>query len=235
MGWVYMLAFVESGWPMKKKISAMVVGVGGIGCPAILSLARSGVSKIYMVDDDYVEASNLPRQLWHLPEDLGKAKVDSAYEKLSPLFPKVSFEPLFLRVDERNADTLFAAQELILDGTDSAESKLFFSDVAVRHARLLVSAGATGWKGQLMRIEPGGPCLRCAFSGDMKACAPPSQVGILGPMAGLLGFWAAALAQAPCSSQGAGALYWIDALRWRTGVLHIEKDKQCCCNEHPLL
>jgi adenylyltransferase/sulfurtransferase len=215
---------------MKKRISAMVIGVGGIGCPAILSLAQAGVSKIHLVDDDCVEASNLPRQLWHLPGDLGKPKVDSAYEKLSELFPAVSFEPLFLRVDESNAATLFATQDFVVDATDSSASKRLFSDVAVRHARVLISAGVAGWRGQLMRIEPGGPCLRCAFPGEIPEEASASQMGILGPMAGLLGFWAATLAQAPLGAT-AGAAYWVDARRWRTGVLHIEKNPHCHCNE----
>jgi adenylyltransferase/sulfurtransferase len=216
---------------MKKKISALVVGVGGMGCPAILSLAQSGVSKICMADEDYVEASNLPRQLWHLPEDLGKPKVDSAYEKLSRQFPKVSFEPLFLRVDEGNAAALFAAHNLLIDATDSAQSKLLFSDIAARHAHVLVSAGVTGWLGQVMRIEPGGPCLRCAFPGGVREGALPSQVGVLGPMAGLLGFWAAALAHAPPASGGEAFMHWVDARRWRTGVLRIEKDGECRCGE----
>jgi adenylyltransferase/sulfurtransferase len=217
---------------MKKRISAMVVGVGGLGCPAILSLAHSGVSKIYMVDDDCVEASNLPRQLWHLPGDLGKPKVDSACEKLRRQFPEVSFEPLFLRVGEGNAATLFATAEFVIDATDSPASKLLFSDIATRHARVLVSAGVAGWRGQVMRITPGGPCLRCAFPGDTQGEDLATPEGVLGPMAGLLGFWAAALAQAPLAEGAvAGAVYWVDARRWRTGVLRIEKNTHCRCAE----
>jgi len=216
---------------MKKRISAMVVGVGGIGCPALLSLAQSGVRSICMVDDDCVEASNLPRQLWHWPEDLGKPKVDSAYEKLSKLFPKVLFEPLFLRVEEKNAAKLFSTKDVVIDATDSPDSKLLFSDIAARHECLLVSTGVAGWKGQAMRIAPGGPCLRCAFPGGMQGATPPSQLGVLGPLAGVLGFWAAALVHAPAAPAGEAAMHWIDARHWRTGVLRIEKDGQCLCNE----
>ena len=183
-----------------------------------------------MVDDDFVEASNLPRQLWHLPEDLGKPKVDSAYEKLSRQFPEVSFEPLRLRVDKENAATLFSREDVVIDATDSPDNKLLFSQLATRHARLFVSAGVAGWMGQVMRIEPGGPCLRCAFPGDTQKLASPSQLGVLGPMAGVLGFWAAALVEAPPSPEGEASLHWIDARRWRTGVLRIEKDSQCPCN-----
>jgi len=216
---------------MKKRISALVIGAGGIGCPAMLSLAHLGVDRICMVDDDCVEASNLPRQLWHWPEDIGKAKVDSACEKLSLQFPRVSFEPLLLRVDKSNAAALFAAQDVVIDATDSPESKWLFADIATRHGHLLVSAGVAGWVGQVMRIEPSGPCLRCAFSGPAAAGPSPGQLGVLGPMAGLLGFWAAALAHAPLGNKGEAALHWVDARRWRTGVLRIEKDSQCGCNQ----
>jgi len=215
---------------MKKRMSAMVMGAGGIGCPAILALAQSGVRKICMVDNDHVEASNLPRQLWHLPGDIGKPKVDSAYEKLRELFPKVSFEPLFLRVDEGNAAGLFATQDVVVDATDSPQSKLLFSDIAARHGHLLVSAGVAGWRGQAMRVEGGGPCLRCAFPEGVRG-AVSSSLGVLGPMAGLLGFWAAALVHAPSAPRGEAFLHWVDARRWRTGILRIEKDEQCPCNE----
>ena len=216
---------------MKKRMSALVIGAGGLGCPALLSLAQSGVSHICMADNDCVEASNLPRQLWHLPADVGKPKVASAHEKLSHLFPKLSLEPLFLKVEEGNAAALFAAHDVVVDATDSPESKLLFSDMAVRHARLLVSAGAAGWKGQAMRIERGGPCLRCAFPEGVGGGVPPSQLGILGPLAGLLGFWAAALVHAPPAVDGVASMHWLDARRWRTGVLRIEKDSHCVCSE----
>jgi len=182
-----------------------------------------------MVDNDYVEASNLPRQLWHLPEDLGKRKVDSAREKLSERFLGILFESLFLKVDEGNAAALFSAYDMVVDATDTLESKLLFSDIAVREGGLLVSAGATGWRGQVMRIEPGGPCLRCVFSGGGGGGGGGG--GILGPMAGLMGFWAASLVHKPLGGGGVGRLYWVDALRWRTGVLHIEKDSRCGCQE----
>ncbi|MCL2625615.1 MAG: HesA/MoeB/ThiF family protein [Cystobacterineae bacterium] len=214
---------------MKKGMRALVVGAGGIGCPAILSLAHGGVSKICIADDDYVEASNLPRQLWHWPEDLGRPKVDSACEKLSKRFPGVSFEPLFLRVDGGNAAALFAEHPVVVDATDALESKLLFSDIAARGGRVLISAGAAGWRGQVMRIEPGGSCLRCLFPEPVQEGVLPRQAGILGPLAGLLGFRAAAMVHKPLGL-GRGTLHWIDALSWRTGVMHIEKSPQCPCH-----
>jgi molybdopterin-synthase adenylyltransferase len=167
--------------------SALIVGVGGLGCPVSLGLAQRGIKKLILVDDDTVQLSNLHRQLWHHQADVGRLKVESAAAKIRTHFPMLEVEAKACRADPKNLDGLSAEADVVFDCTDGASTKLMLSDFAARTQKTLIYAGVIRFEGLVMRIAAGGPCLRCLFeaiSDDAPTCA---QAGILGSMAGVVG------------------------------------------------
>jgi len=217
--------------PLQESV--LVIGVGGLGCPASLALAVSGVRNIALVDPDRVALSNLPRQLWYRSSDIGKLKVESAALRLRRTFPQVRVEPIALRVDQGNVDSLLRAHSIAIDATDGVETKFLLSDAAVRCGVPLVYGGVLGMRGQAMLIAPGGPCLRCLFESPPAGDDAPScsEAGVLGSVAGIVGALQAAMAvQALDHFAGAGKLVSFDgrSLRQRTVELRRAADCPVC-------
>ncbi len=174
----------------------LMVGAGGLGCPASLALAHAGVGHLTLVDPDRVDVTNLHRQLWHRTSDVGWLKAESAAAGLARAFPHLSVEALAERVGTNNAEALFRAHDVVIDATDGTATKFFLSDVAVLTGVPLVYGGVLRMQGQAFRIDPDGPCLRCLYEAPPPPDAVPTcaQAGVLGSMAGLVGALQALLA-----------------------------------------
>jgi adenylyltransferase/sulfurtransferase len=193
----------------------LVVGVGGLGCPAAAYLVGAGVGTVGLVDGDVVEESNLHRQILHSTVRVGMTKVDSAMVALSSsvhhhtstalklisfesLNPTVKLSPHISRLTPKSATSTFRDYDLVLDCTDTPASRYLISDTCVLLGKPLVSASALRIDGQLMVLNnpplppgntSGGPCYRCVFP---KPPPPESVVscgdgGILGPVVGVMG------------------------------------------------
>ena len=218
----------------------LVVGAGGLGCPASLALARAGVGRLTLVDPERVEVSNLPRQLWHRSSDVGRLKVESAPRGLLRAFPSLSVETLAERVEERNAEALFRAHDAVVDATDGTATKLFLSDVAVSTGVRLVYGGVLRMQGQAMRVEPGGPCLRCVYEEEPSAEAVPTcaQAGVLGAMAGWVGALQALLVLEGEKGSGPGEalLHVLDGATLRGRQVRVRRSPECagCSRPRPL-
>lgn len=177
------------------EASVLIVGLGGLGCPAAAYLAGAGVGTIGLMDGDTVEASNLHRQIIHNTSTIGKYKVDSALEYLRQLNPRPTYRryPSHLRPDY--AVAIFSRYSLILDCTDHPTSRYLISDAAVLARKPVVSASALGLEGQLLVLNDHysrrwrGYCYRCVHP---KPPSPDTVVscsegGILGPVVGVMG------------------------------------------------
>jgi adenylyltransferase/sulfurtransferase len=193
----------------------LVVGVGGLGCPAAAYLVGAGVGTVGLVDGDVVEESNLHRQILHSTVRVGMTKVESAMVALSSsvhhhtstalklisfesLNPTVKLSPHISRLTPKSATSTFRDYDLVLDCTDTPASRYLISDTCVLLGKPLVSASALRIDGQLMVLNnpplppgntSGGPCYRCVFP---KPPPPESVVscgdgGILGPVVGVMG------------------------------------------------
>lgn len=212
-------------------LRALIVGVGGLGCPASLVLARAGIGALTLVDPDVVDATNLHRQLWHSERDLGRAKVASASAKLCSQFPLLAVGAIRDRVTERNVDALFAAHEVVIDGTDGTDAKFLLSDAAVRTGVPLVYGGVLRLQGQAMVISPGGPCLRCLFEAPPSADELPTcaQAGVLGSMAGVIGALQGQLALgAPALiSDGQSTLHTFDGAAFSGRRIAVKRAPDC--------
>lgn len=207
--------------------SVLIVGAGGLGCPVSLALARAGVARLTLVDDDVVDVSNLHRQPWHHLADVGRPKVESAASKLRSAFPRLEVEARRERLTETNAEALFRAHALVIDATDGVNTKFLLSDAAVLTGTTLIYGGVLRFEGLALRIERGGPCLRCLFErppDDVPTCA---QAGVLGSMAGLVGGLQAELALTPLEQPGVSLLRVVDGASLTFRAVRVRRRVDC--------
>jgi molybdopterin-synthase adenylyltransferase len=211
----------------QNKTKVLIVGCGGLGCPVALALARSGRCDLTLMDDDVVERSNLHRQPWHHENDVGRLKVDSAFEKLRAQFPKTDLEAIAARLDANNGPALFARHDVVIDASDGIQTKFLLSQLAVETQVCLVHAGALRFEGLAMRIEETGPCLRCLFD-EMPDDAPTcSQSGVLGSLVGVIGALVAELALVSNEAPGWSWLHLFDGLSLSMRRVKVKKRPDC--------
>ncbi|EJT72325.1 hypothetical protein GGTG_09191 [Gaeumannomyces tritici R3-111a-1] len=183
-----------------KASAVLVVGAGGLGCPAAAYLAGAGVGTVGLVDGDVVEASNLHRQIAHSTSRIGMHKVDSAIAYLRDLNPLPTYNAHREHLTPQNAEAIMSRYDLVLDCTDHPAARYLVSDACVLLGKPLVSASALRTDGQLMVLNTppappggsdtgGGPCYRCVFPRPPPADAILScgEGGILGPVVGVMG------------------------------------------------
>jgi molybdopterin/thiamine biosynthesis adenylyltransferase len=171
-----------------RDASVLVVGAGALGSPVALYLAGAGVGRLGIVDSDVVELSNLHRQPLHFTPDVGERKAESAGAKLRFLNPEVLVETYPVRLDESNAGGLVAGQDLVVDCSDSFETRYAVNAACCDAGIDLIEGGVVGWSGLVMTVRPGrSACYRCAFPeppADAPSCA---DAGVVGPAAGVIG------------------------------------------------
>ncbi|KAH8602616.1 hypothetical protein B0O99DRAFT_498519 [Bisporella sp. PMI_857] len=180
-----------------KQAKVLIVGAGGLGCPAASYIAGSGVGTIGLVDGDTVETSNLHRQILHSTTRVGWKKVDSAISSLKSLNPNPIYIAHTEHISALNAESIVQQYDLVLDCTDNPASRYLISDICVLLRKPLVSASALRTDGQLIVLnspplpagQAGGPCYRCVFPKPPPAESVVScgDGGILGPVVGVMG------------------------------------------------
>ncbi|KAJ5204321.1 uncharacterized protein N7498_005200 [Penicillium cinerascens] len=181
-----------------RAAKVLLVGAGGLGCPAAQYLAGAGVGTLGLIDGDTVEISNLHRQVLHRWKNVGKYKVDSAIESLRELNPHPTYIAHRTHLTPDEAPAIFENYDLILDCTDNPATRYLISDTAVLMGKPLISASALRTEGQLVVLnnpprrpgdKEGGPCYRCVFpkpppADSVVSCA---DGGIIGPVVGTMG------------------------------------------------
>ena len=171
-----------------RDASVLVIGAGALGSPVALYLAGAGVGRLGIADDDAVELSNLHRQLLHFTPDIGVAKVESAAAKLRFVNPEIVVEPYQVRVDAATAPGLVEGQDLVIDCSDSFETRYAVNAACCAAGIDLVEGGVVGWNGLVMTIVPGRTsCYRCAFPTEPEDARSCAEAGVLGPAAGVIG------------------------------------------------
>lgn len=152
--------------------TAVVVGCGALGSAVATHLVRGGVGRLRLIDRDLVERRNLPHQVLYTEADAasGRLKAEAAAARLRELNTDVEVEGIVADLVPGNAVRLTAGADVLVDGTDTLESKLLLNDVAVSAAIPLVYAGCAGSEGSVMAIVPGStPCLRCLWPQPARA------------------------------------------------------------------
>jgi molybdopterin-synthase adenylyltransferase len=227
----------EIGGPGQKRLKSarvLVVGAGGLGSPAILYLAASGVGVIGVIDDDRVEASNLQRQIIHADGRIGMDKVQSAQMAVAALNPFVDLRPYKRRLTAENAADLIGDYDLVLDGSDNFDTRYLVNRVCVALGVPLISAAMTQWEGQISLYDParGGPCYECVFPtrpapGMVPSCA---EAGVAAPLPGVIGSLMAMEAVKTLTGAGEGLrgrLMIHDALYAETRVIGVKRREGC--------
>jgi adenylyltransferase/sulfurtransferase len=221
------LVLHELGGQGQQKLKAarvLVVGAGGIGSPVLLYLAAAGVGTLGVVDDDRVSLDNLQRQIAHGTGAVGQSKVESASAAVRHVNPNVAVEAHDVRLDARNAMELISRYDLVVDGSDNFPTRYLVSDACYFAKRTLVFAAVGPLDGYVTTLKPHErtgegspyPSYRCLFPeppppGTVANC---SEVGVLGPVVGVLGTLAATEAAKEIASLGeslAGRLLIYDA------------------------
>jgi len=164
--------------------------MGGLGVPALWSLARAGASRLTLVDPDPVELSNLSRQVIYRDRDIGTPKVEAAVRWLVERFPDIKVERHAVALDPSNAARLIDAHDFVIDATDSPVAKFLINDTCISTRTPFVYGGVVGMIGQAMTVIPTeSACIRCVFEtvpdeDEIQSCR---DAGIVGPVAGAIG------------------------------------------------
>jgi molybdopterin-synthase adenylyltransferase len=176
---------------MRSSKKILIVGVGGLGAPAAIAIARAhAVARLGLIDPDPVETSNLHRQVIYIGADVGRSKVEAAARHLREIDAELEIETIPLALEAANARAIIERFDFIIDGTDSPATKFLINDVALATATPFAYGGVLGTSGQVMTVIPGRTaCIRCLFEDapDPAEVASCREAGILGPVAGVIG------------------------------------------------
>lgn len=202
---------------------ALIIGAGGLGSPAAMYLACSGVGHITLVDDDTVDLTNLQRQIAHTTARVGQPKVASAAATLQSLNPLIQISAVQSRADAAFLDAHVARADVVLDCCDNFATRQAINAACVRHSKPLVSGAVIQFDGQISVYDPRSPqqpCYACVFPPD---AAPPeaqcATMGVFAPLVGIVGAVQAAEALKLITGVGrslAGRLLMLDgrAMEW---------------------
>jgi len=179
-----------NGQARLKAASVLVVGAGGLGCPALLYLTASGIGKIGVIDHDTVESSNLQRQVLYQTNDISKLKSPIVAEKLKDLNPYVKIKSYTDKLLPSNVTEIFEGFDIIIDGTDNFETRYLINDACVVLGKPFVYGAISRFEGQLSVFNyKNGPTLRCLFPEDDNSSNIPSCEinGVMGILPGMIG------------------------------------------------
>jgi sulfur-carrier protein adenylyltransferase/sulfurtransferase len=221
------------GQAKLAQAKVLVIGAGGLGSPALLYLAAAGVGTIGIVDFDVVELSNLQRQVVHADERVGMKKTESAAQTIRALNPDTKVVQHTEMLREDSVDRLIAGYDVVLDGTDTFETRYWLNDAAVRAAIPVVHASVFRFEGQLTVFVPfEGPCYRCLYPTPPPPELAPgcSVAGVLGVVPGVMGLLQATETVKLILGLGdplVGRLLVWDALDASFSELTLQRDPHC--------
>jgi molybdopterin/thiamine biosynthesis adenylyltransferase len=187
------LALTQVGAAGQERIgngTALLIGVGGIGCPAASYLAASGVGHLVLCDFDTVDATNLGRQILYGPGDIGKLKVEVAAARLTAINPDIEITSVNKRLDDEALAAYVGKADVVLDGSDNFATRFQVNDACVAASTCLISGAAIRLEGQLAEFGPDystSPCYRCLYKEADESLENCAGNGVLGPVPGAIG------------------------------------------------
>jgi len=219
----------------QKLIDAtvLIVGMGGLGCPAAMYLVASGVGHLVIADDDVVELTNLQRQVAHSQSMIGEPKVVSAQQTLLGLNPDLKITALQMRLEGENLSEAVSHADLVVDACDNYTTRFAINFACIEHGKPLVSGAAIRMEGQVAVFDsrsPTSPCYQCLYSQGDDEDASCSENGVIAPLVGIIGAVQAMEAIKLLTGIGeslTGRLLLLDAstLQWRE--MRLPRDSNC--------
>ena len=221
-----------AGQQSLMNSSALIIGMGGLGCPASMYLAAAGVGHITLADDDIVEVTNLQRQIAHSHSKLGEPKVKSAKSVLHGLNKDLEVTAVQERLEGRMLDEVVSNVDVVVECCDNFSTRFAVNRACLRHSKPLVSGAAIRMEGQVAVFDSrdsSSPCYQCLYSeGDQDETC--STNGIMSPVVGIIGSVLAMEAIKIISNLGktlTGRLMLLDAFTSQWREMRLLKDPSC--------
>ena len=225
--------FGEAGQRALGDATVMVVGLGGLGCPAALYLASSGVGRLLLNDFDVVDPTNLARQILYRDADVGKRKVDAAHDALAAANPAVELVRHDARLDAKALREVMAGADVVLDCSDNFGTRFSLNDACAATGTPLVSGSAIRFDGQVVSFsltDGRGPCYACLYDESGEALEDCAGNGVLAPMVATIGIMVAVEAVRRIAGIGpdaSGRLLRFDAHAFRWSESRFQRDPAC--------
>ena len=223
----------------KKILSSkvLIVGVGGLGSPAVEFLSRAGIGSLGIIDDDIISLSNLHRQSLYNTSDIGKLKVKIAKDKIKKINPNTKVTIYNIRLNNINFKKIINDYDYIVDGSDNFTTKFLLNDFCLKFKKTLVTGAISKFDGHIFTFNFKNkkiPCLRCFYqesniSNDLLNC---ESDGILGTVAGIVGTIQANEVLKKILNIGMGLdgyIFIIDLLHLKFRKVKLKKRKNCIC------
>jgi adenylyltransferase/sulfurtransferase len=232
----------EEGQAKLLQAKALLVGAGGLGCPAAYYLAAAGVGTLGIIDNDVVDLSNLQRQILHANDRVGTPKVESAKKTLEALNPDVKVIPYQAKLTSANIMEIIKDYDMVVDGSDNFPTRYLVNDACVLTGKPNVHGSIFQFEGQATVFYPGqGPCYRCLYPEPPPAELAPScaEAGVLGVLPGLIGVIEALEAIKLILGKGdglIGRLLCFNTLTMEINTLKLRRDPRCpMCGDKPTI
>ena len=225
--------FNEDSIEFLLESRILIVGAGGLGCPAALYLATAGVKNIRWVDPDKVDISNLPRQILFSENDLNIPKVIVGKRILKKIVPTLDVDAIEEKADETNLSKLSSGCNIVLDCTDRFKTRHLINKYCVKNKIPLVIGSAVGWSGQLMVVnssKQNTACYACVFEENQEFTDDPcGAFGIFSPLVGTVGLLQAgeAIKTLLEINQTTGKLLLLNALSLNFDRINLTKNINC--------
>ena len=182
--------FGIEGQQRLRQSSALIVGAGGLGCPAALYLGAAGVGSLSIADADVVDLTNLQRQIGHDTDSIGQNKAASLAGRVRVINPEITLRPLAQRLEGEALLDAISQSDVVLDCSDNFTTRHAVNRACVSLRKPLVSGAAIGFTGQLAVFdcrEPASPCYHCLFPDREEEGLRCSEAGVLSPLVGVIG------------------------------------------------
>jgi molybdopterin/thiamine biosynthesis adenylyltransferase len=219
----------------QKLLAAkvLIVGAGGLGSPASIYLAASGVGNITIYDDDEVDLSNLQRQIAHHTADIGMDKVISTRQTLNKLNPDINVRAVKQRLAGEQLDVEVINADVVLDCSDNFSTRFAINKACVEHQTALVSGAAIRFEGQVSVFTPGknnSPCYNCLYNDDGEEQQNCASNGVIAPITGIVGSIQALETMKLIMAIGetlTGRLLLVDGLTMEFNSMKLKKNPLC--------
>ena len=212
----------------------LIIGAGGLGCPAAQYLVSSGVQNIIWVDHDKVEESNLPRQILYGPDDVNKFKVEVGKNILKKINPCLKIKTITSRANKSNIRPWVIESDIVLDCTDRFSTRFLINEVCCKEKTPLIISSAIQWCGQLMIVNPlekDCACYSCVFGSieNNKNDVPCGAYGVFSTAVGIMGLLQAneALKFISGVNSTINKLILFDGKKLDLDYINLKKNKSC--------